>query len=391
MLLMFLFAAFYIHYRKRGVLLGCILFLLANTNASSVLLVGGFLLVWFADVVSASGLRWGKPLQIFLVNFGIASAGAIASFASLYPPTADAIPVGFHFAIEPTQVALAVLEPARTLREITGIHAWEAIGLGEIGYFIMSMVLFGSILGLVRSPGALFAALGVLVGLSLFFLLVFAGIYRHQALWLVFLLTMFWIAAEQDKWRSALQPISNIRWTKTVALGSALMVVLFAMQTAQSYKAIVQAGFGGLPRSRSRDLGDFIKHRPDLEHATVIADPDYLLEALPYYIDNPTYLIREQRFGNVVAFTTKSLLNVELDDVLENARKLAQERGEPVVILLAQPLDPDQPQGFSEGYDWRFSTTPDQVRRFLAATRLLGRFSPALSDESFDAYLFDKP
>ena len=78
---------------------------------------------------------------------------------------------------------------------------------------------------------------------------------------------------------------------------------------------------------------------PDLKNATIIADPDFLLEALPYYIGNPTYLMREQRFGNVTTFTKNALLNLDLDDILNVARKLNQERGEPVIILMAQTLD----------------------------------------------------
>ena len=146
-----------------------------------------------------------------------------------------------------------------------------------------------------------------------------------------------------------------------------------------------------LPQSRSREFAAFVRAQPHLKNAIVVADPDYLLESLPYYIDNATYFIREQRFGNVVTFTNKSLLRLDLDDVLKTARTLNQEHHEPVIILLTHQLDPDQPAEYSEGYNWTFAIEPGQVHRFLDETQRLGHFSPARSDESFDAYLFDHP
>ena len=36
---------------------------------------------------------------------------------------------------------------------------------------------------------------------------------------------------------------------------------------------------------------------------------------------------------------------------------------------------------------WYFTTTPDQVRRFQAATQRLVRFGPVVSDESYEVYV----
>src|SRR6516164_4476184 len=50
MLLLFLLAACYQRYRERNIVLGMLLFLLANTNLHSVLLTGAFLLFWLIDI-----------------------------------------------------------------------------------------------------------------------------------------------------------------------------------------------------------------------------------------------------------------------------------------------------------------------------------------------------
>ena len=50
---------------------------------------------------------------------------------------------------------------------------------------LFSLIMFGSMMGLVRRPGAFLAALVALFGFSMFFNLVYVSFYRHEALWLV--------------------------------------------------------------------------------------------------------------------------------------------------------------------------------------------------------------
>ena len=133
-----------------------------------------------------------------------------------------------------------------------------------------------------------------------------------------------------------------------------------------------------LPRSRSADFAAFLADRPDLRNAVVIADPDFLLETLPYYLKNETYLLREQQYGNVVTFTNKARLKLQLDDVLQAARTIRDTRGKPVVILLMQRLDGTAERNYLYGRGlWTLTTTPAQVQSFLSATSLLHTFGPA--------------
>jgi hypothetical protein len=389
MLLMFLFAACYRRYRDRTVILGILLFLLANTNVLSALLVGAFLLFWSIDVVIRQGLQWGTPLKAFLLNATIAVAGVIVCFVTVYPPSADAVPISFQHGIDLRRLALVTFEPALSFKGISGARYWEMLGLNQIGNIVMSFALIGSTLGLLRSPGAFIAALASLLGFSLFFTLVYPGSYRHEALWLIFLISMYWIARERelslDRPYSVSQPII---WTSM--LGSALILLLVTAQFMGGLRAIADT-YGGIPQSRSRDFSQLVKGRPDLKDAVIIADPDYLLEPLSYYIGNPLYFMREHKFSRVTNYTNKALLSLDLDDVLNVAKMINRERGKPVVILLSQRLDPAQPaMTYQEGYNWSLSLSSDQVRRFLANTQLLAHFAPARSDESFDVYLLNQ-
>jgi hypothetical protein len=390
MLLMFLFSVYYWRYRDRGVVLGSILFLLANTNVPSVMLAGAFLLFWFVDIMGSQGLRWTPTFKIFLVNAGIAAIGVIICFTMLYPPSADAIPIGPQSDIGLRQLVEAIFEPARAFSELIINKRLEPIVLTSPGAIAMSLIMFGSLFGLIRSPAALISALAALIGFSLFFTLIFPGSYRHEALWLVFLVSMYWIAREKDiapelQYSAALKSIAN----PVRLVGSALMLLLLVIQLPRGLNAIAEAAFDLPPHSRSRDFGKFVLSRPELKDAIIIADPDPLLEAVPYYINNPTYLMREQRFGSVVNYTKNARLSLDLNDILATAHNLSSERRKPILILLTQRLDPSQPATtYLEAYNWQLNTTPEQVRGFLSSTRLLIRFAPARTDESFDVYLY---
>jgi hypothetical protein len=399
-LLLFLLAALYAQHRDRGILLGVLLALLANTNADSVLLVGAFLLFWLIDILCEQGIRWTPAFRTFWLNVAISAAGVVACLATIYPTYNDA-------AVKATDgltlglLTKALVLPSTRFDALAPWFNWEALGFepqwviqfSRLQTLLMSVVMFGSLLGLVRSPGALVAGLVSLIAFSFFFVIIHTGFYRHQALWLVFLVSLYWIvsatgAKSEPRYPRRLQSLVG----PASAVGSGLMVLLVVLQVPNGFRAIADAALDRPPVSGSSEFAALVSRRADLRDAIVIADPDFLLEPLPYYIRNRTYLMREERFGRVVRFTKNARLCLNLDDILATARKLRVESGKPVLILLAQRLDPARPtQLHNEGYNWQLHTTPEQVRGFLTSTQLLARFALAKKDESFDVYLFDRP
>ena len=399
-LFMFLLADCYPRYRDRGVMLGILLFLLANTNAHSVLLAGSFLMFWLIDLVIDQGVRWTPALRNFLLNAAIFALGVAVCYLTIYPPANDAAVIDRH-ELSLAPLAKAVVLPSIPFSEMVLDGPWRAFGLDPLPHApwlalraLTAAVLFGSVLGLIRLPGAFVAALASLVAFSLFFVVIYPGAYRHEALWLVFLMTLYWIMLARGVTLSVLTPVFG-RLTRFVAPASVVglisMVALLALQVPSGLAAVADVAFDRPPFSRGRDFSAFVLAHPDLRDAVIIGDPDYLLEALPYYLPNPTYLLREQRFGRVVRFTRNARLSLSLDDILTTARALQAETGRQVLILMARELDPSEPaQTYKEGYNWELRTSPEQVSEFLRATRRLASFSPARSDESFDVYSLDQ-
>jgi len=395
MLLLFLLATFYERHRDRGFLIGALLFLLANCNAHSVLLVGAFLLFWLVDIIANDdGVRRSRALRTFLLNSAIAALGVAICLLTIYPPFNDAVvrritfEMPFKAVFLPTQPFEDLMLPSATEK----LSPWMApYNISLLKGALFSLIMFGSMLGLVRRPGAFLAALVALFGFSMFFNLVYWSRYRHEALWLVFLISMYWIAGSKDMpmepgLPAGLKPL--IRPVSTI--GSMLFLLLVALQVPEGINTAINAAANDPPFSRSRDLGALVAERHDLQDAIIVSEPAYLVEPLSYYVPNRTYLMREQRFGNVVHITRKAQLRLSLDDILADVCNLRLRTGKPVMILLKARLDPSLPaQVYRDGPDWVLVTTPEQVRAFQASTRFIKRFAPALMEESFDVYLFD--
>ncbi|MGB7738850.1 MAG: hypothetical protein WBM03_07030 [Steroidobacteraceae bacterium] len=393
MLLMFMFAALYQQHRDRGVALGLVLLVLANCNVHSAILAGAFALFWLLDILLDKSANRSQALRNFAINACIAMVGVLLCAITIYPPFNDAaqsfIPAGDSV----RRLATALFLPASSFWELAGnglplaarlMSRWPSHYL-LVSQVLMSVVLVGSAFGLSRRPAAMLAAWVALFSLSIFFAVVYPGFYRHQGLWLVFLVSMYWIVGREEP-AGAVPAIQKLR-----GVGMALFVALLLLQIAVGVQTALPIASGSAPESRSRELGRLIERMPELRHATIMGDPDYLVEPLAYYLPNRTYLPREQRFGNVVRFTRNARLTLFLQDILDDARRVRSMTQQPVVILLHERLDPSGPvRAIHEGFNWQLWTSPEQVRAFMSSTRRIARFDPVCcNDESYDVYVLD--
>lgn len=393
MLLMFLFAALYPRHRDRGIVLGLVLFALANCNVHSALLAGAFALFWLLDILLDRSANRPEALRTFARNGLIASAGVVLCALTIYPPFNDAAQSMIPSGDAMRRLATALFLPASTFWELAGnglpaaarmMSLWPSHYLFA-SQLLMSAVLFGSAFGLSHRPAAMVAAWVALLGLSVFFGLVYPGFYRHQGLWLVFVVCMYWIAGRDD----ATDASASMRALR--GFGMACFAALLALQVAVGLQKVLPIALRSEPESRSRELARLIEQAPELRNATIMGDPDYLVEPLAYYLPNRTYLVREQRFGNFVRFTRDARLKIYLQDILDEARRVRGATQQPVVILLHERLDPSAPvRAIDSGYNWQLWTSPDQVRTFLSATRRIARFDPVCcNDESYDVYVLE--
>jgi hypothetical protein len=405
MLLLFLLAKLYPRYRMRGPVLGILLFLLANCNAQSVLLAGGFLLFWLVDLAGEEGAGRRQAIKVYAGNAAITAAGVTVCLLTILPaphyvkplqsPGNGIVPAEQNAASVPPAIApawKAVLLPGIAFCHLTNSSReagsyMESIDFSGYG-LLLSAILFGSTLGLLRVPGAFVAALATLLAFSLFFTLVYRGSYRQEALWLVFLIACYWIVKARPgsspergpaRLRAFAGPAATAGW------GLFLLLILLQAQIGVSH--VYAAATDGPPFSCSRDLANLIKSRPDLHDAILLAEPDPLLEPMPFYVDNPTYYVRDRRFGSFSRIQG-SLVQLTLDDLLATARELREQTNKPVLILMSHPLDPLSGEHiYQEAHHWEFIVTPQEIRDFAGATQQVESFPASLTDENFDLYL----
>ena len=384
MLILFTITSLYSRHRDRGLLIGFLLALLCNTNVHANFLAAALLGFWLVELISEEGFRWTRKHWLWSANAAVAALGALLCFLMVYPPAHDAASASvanntFASALQ------AVLSPAQSFDELVP----PQLPAHPLVWAPMSLLLFGAVLGLLRRPAAFLAALGVLICLCLFFHLVYPGYHRHQALFLIFLVSLYWLAAEgrggqwPERW-----PAAHLE--RAAGLGAIAFCGLLLLQVATSV-AVIQLQISGVPYSRSRDLAELLR-REELSEAILMADEDVMVEPMPYYGDNPLYLPRERRFGSVFAFDRHPRNHLTLDDLLGDARALRDRYRRPVVLLLRSRPNPNDPARHMKMLQTAsFAVTPEQVARLQAETRLLASFGPALNDETYDVYLLDGP
>ena len=370
-LVMFALAALYPRV-KHTAWLGLLLAVLCNTNVPACILAAALLAFRFVEILSGERRPISRDWLIFACNAVVALLGATLCFALVYPPFNDGA-VSLNFG----RVSIATVAAAL----VDGSKGFSNLVLNARG-LIPPILLWCSCLAFVRKPPALVASLAALLALKLFFFFVYPSGYRHEALFVVFLLALHWMDAEGagGSWteRPWMSPVSSI--------GMFAFILLLIAQTLDLAKPLYLTA-KGIPYSRSAEVAQVL-HRPELSGAIVLADPDIMLEPLPYYVDNPMWFVRERAFGKVFLRSRDDRRHITLDTILGDAARLREQSGRPVVILLLAALD-RTPMG-SQAVLYRDTTTftPDGVERFKAATHLLARLRPAITDEAYDVYVY---
>lgn len=376
-LVMFALAGLYGRVR-RSFWFGVLLAVLCNTNVPSCLAAAAFLLFRFVELLTEPD-REQRDWIIFAGNVLLASLGAYLCFITVYPTFNDeAVSRNLgHLGFGTIISALADSEWGFAHLAFDFLPApFNAIPFNAI-------LLTLSCLGLVRRPAALAASLAALIAFKLFFYFVYFSSYRHEILYVIFLLALYWMVEDGAGGTWQHRP-----WHDRVQLvGTAVFLALLAVQSGRLLNA-VHMQIDGIPDSSAAKVAKLLQ-RPELSRAIVMGDPDTMLEPLPYYVDNPIWLLRQQRFGHVVPLATKGRHELGMEDVLSDAMRLHRQTGRPVVFLSHLNLQDQREEHFPHMI-FRDATTlrPREVRHFLESTTLIAKLWGAGSDEEYDVYVY---
>lgn len=241
-------------------------------------------------------------------------------------------------------------------------------------------ILYLAILGLLRRPVLALAALAGLVALGMLFRLGSPGDYRHAGLYLCFLLSLYWIAAdERDRGTS---PKRGSRFVDVVGYGALTALLLAGVYRSRAVRIDLIHQM-----SSSKALGAFLNAEPSFRDAILVPEPDYYLESLPYYADHQIYLARERRFGNTASWSSANVARLSLGELVAQAQQLKAQYRRPVLIVLGHPGFLAEPAGearmfYKKRFTWSAREREDVERSLVR----VAEFWTAFSDENYSVY-----
>ncbi len=188
MLLLFGVAILYKRREKQPYLLALLLVLLANTTVQAAILSGLILFIWICDIFRQSPSIFSpgnfKPyiIPIIFVLIGI----ILCIFFTFPRENSIVTSVRSSFTMVEFFKAFSssLLRPDLTFSRILPLNT---LSLMNVGIIVLAII------GLAIKPELLLAALGSQVAFGLLFRLVYPSGYRHEGLFLVFLVFLYWL------------------------------------------------------------------------------------------------------------------------------------------------------------------------------------------------------
>jgi hypothetical protein len=379
-MLMLLACIAFRHRRDRPIVLGLVLFLLANTSIHAALATLVILLYWAVELSepdTVSTLR--KPLN--LAGFALAFAGVVVAII-VSNPTPDLAWAVSLSSLDYEKVLKSILmDPGKGLLgyKVTSIAAvgelpWRLVNIDSAiaTRIIVDLCLAWLAWSLRRHRRPLIVLIVAVIGYQIFFRTIYTASLRHEGIVLFLIFAICWMETERA---------NNSRM---IALG---LLPLFAIQ-ALALPFLVLRGIRHA-ESSSKAYGEFIEKNPQYSNAVLMSEPDYLMESMPYYASNPIFMPRQGEFVDRVYFglNGRRKADLTLGELMTIADGVACTSRRPVLLAIGYPTFQFVPYGTGSPlyrgltFSWAIS---DWVR--LGARSPVAVFPRATSDEIYRVY-----
>ena len=375
MLFLFLFCLCYPGRFRKPVLAGVCLFLLANTNIHSTILTIAIL-----SAVSAEFFFRKKTTADFrsaqapalLLGFALAAAGIAWAVCQTVPDATTRSTslyvsgLGRYF----DAVRTALFSPSEMFPEAFSFNS----------QIVPAAVLAAGCIFLLETPFLLSIFLMTASGLALFFILIYVGYARHQGVLYLTVLAVFWMNALVPEKEKIALPI----FFRKPILKKTFLSILLLNQCWMTVSTVAEEA--GTQFSSTHDLARFIRFHPELHDAILLSEPDFRIEGMNYYVSNPLYFPRENRFGRKVNYDGRNRDSMTLREILGDAERLKKTYHRPVLFLIGCDLKKSGPFEAHFLKTKTFTYTPEDLERLLRLKKLRRPFYRALGDENFCAY-----
>lgn len=375
MLVMFLFAALYPYRRRHPFVLAGLLALLANTNIHSLLITSILTLLWLWDevVVDRQSLTSFRLALLGLAG-GLIVTAVLFAIKTVLPDERSVVTQAVH---------------ANTIRSYLHpflmVLRWPWLTMDELlpcrSGFCEGLLLGMLVLGLTVRIRLALGLLAAILAVGFVFTFVYSGQLRHQGMLLLFILMLYWLDAEAPPSTPSFLPERLRALVLLVVLPSVLLWGDVLAFTKVREDLTVQL-------SSTKALGQWLNSHPELQDAIILCEPDYIIEALPYYYGaQRIYIPRESRFGTWVRFSTESMSVMSIGQLMDTAQRLKETESQTVLVVLGFPArDFEQNTSKAIHYKRVLVWTPAEWQRFKQSTKRLAEFRSSSSSENFDLY-----
>jgi hypothetical protein len=262
MLLPFVGAVLYRNRAKHPLLLAFVLALLANTNVHSAILACLIAALWAWDTVVEQRTA---PVQVGGLSpylpFAIVFAGVLLCAAFTMPRENTILTSVRSVTAQDIGLSLikATLQPERNFSDLVPM-------VNPVAGLLLYLTAFG----LLSRPNLFLAALGGQIAFGVLSLVVYPLEYRHQGLFLVFMLFLYWLF---------IQSMNKVAMTRTKHLlfnmGYVAMLILI-LGNCNKTPYVVWKDIT-MEKSSSKAFGKFLNRSALYHNAIIVPEPDYLL------------------------------------------------------------------------------------------------------------------
>jgi hypothetical protein len=371
--------------RARPLPAAVFLALMANTSVHAALasLIIGF--VWLFDLLDRDG-RKALLSPSGIAAFVIAIGGITFAFWTARP----AADMSYAF-------SLRTLDGAKTLRAIFSDPGWGLSGyrganvgaVNELPWvrlgidpdtasrWVVNICMLAIAWGLRKSKRFLAAFIIAIAGFQVVFRTVYTGGLRHEGILFFLFIALGWLAIAKDGFTR-----ESIR---RVSLGFLPLIAVQAAAMPFMARRVIQH-----PESSSKAYAAAILGNPRYRDAILASDPDYMMEALPYYVPNAVYMPRQREFHHRVYFSAQGRrqLDLSLQDLVGIADSVAAAKCRIVLLAIGYPSFADSVSGV-EGLGYKpavFRWDPESRSALLARGAPILAFRGALSDENYQVF-----
>jgi hypothetical protein len=371
---------------ERPLRLGIVLALLANTSvhAAVAALLLGFVWIGSGLLNPDSRRALTRPAALAALAIGLAGTAFAVWSAHVPPDLVYAVPLS---RVLPDKWGAIPLDPGKGLMGFeqaniaaAGVLPWSRLGINPTlaCRVIVDIALLGIAWSLRRNPVCLAAVFLAVVCFEIIFRLMYSGGLRHEGILAFILISLVWIACEDSEARPASE-------RRSLAFGLLPLLLFQAAALPVTVRRVLVH-----PTSSSRAFAALIDRTPAWRDAILAGEPDYMMEAMPYYVGNKVFMPRQGAFDYRVYFDrgARRKLDLRLGGLIDVADSLSCATGRPVLLAIGHgKFLSDSAGEANSGYQGAvFRWGSAERSRLFEEGKLAASFVQAQGDENYSVF-----